>query len=173
MYDFCGSKWSEDIQRSIGPTRGWSKAHTCVNRTLTRGLRLRREDVEITQSQTKIENKRSEERRLASLSIEEPKEQIHLRSTLCNSLHQKIKLYRRHQNRTSNGNGKYLEMWLSPPHLMKVLDRHLQNKTKFKAVVIQQVQCWIYSIRWFLGSLIILYFGINFFSFSRLVKAFW
>lgn len=66
--------------------------------------RPRKEDVRIIQNWTETENRRSEEKGLTYPSIEDPEEQMHLRRTISNSQHWKVKLVGRQQSRVSNGN---------------------------------------------------------------------
>lgn len=66
--------------------------------------RPRKEDVRIIQNWTGTENRRSKEKGLTYPSIEDPEEQMHLRRTISNSQHWKVKLVGRQQSRVSNGN---------------------------------------------------------------------
>ena len=74
---FTQKLWEQMIQDILRPwalSEDDQRPTICVNSSLTRGPRPRREDVKITRNQTKTKNKRSEERRLTGPLIKDPEE---------------------------------------------------------------------------------------------------
>ena len=70
----------------------WGLRRENVNQSLTCGLGPRREDVKIMQRQMKVGNERFEDKRQTGLLTKDPEEQRHLRNTLSNCVHRKVKL---------------------------------------------------------------------------------
>ena len=108
MHYMCGREGFKHNMKTIGLVRGWAKDHPCTNSDLTHGPSPRRENVKIILKQTTIVNEGSEEKMQIDPLTEDPKEQRHLRNTLSNYLHRKVKVQGRQQSCASNGMGKYL-----------------------------------------------------------------
>ena len=91
-------------------------------------------------------NERSEEKRQTGPPTKALEEQRHLKNTLSNFLHQKVKPQGKQQRRVSNRRRKYLGRWLPPPCLMHYANwtGRIKSSSSKSKELFNKNHCWYF-----------------------------